>query len=200
MDLCQFELENKTIEELSDLDVKYENQKLEITLLQIIYFNFIESNLVQIFKKITQAYEERSLSTFNPNFQQLTPLLKKLGAVRPYYICLKVKDIHEQLLNPQSQLENNVNNIWFMYPAMIESLHDYFCFLDFQYSLLHDKGFVLSKNIDQDCKTLFSKMFYSLSFPEDLNLIILCGSCYCVETDSDNCSPPNSIIDLRKQN
>ena len=53
MDLCQFELENKTIEELSDLDVKYENQKLEITLLQIIYFNFIESNLVQIFKKIT---------------------------------------------------------------------------------------------------------------------------------------------------
>lgn len=53
MELGEFELENKTIEELIDIDEKDENHMLSITLLQIIYFNFLESNIVQTIKKIT---------------------------------------------------------------------------------------------------------------------------------------------------
>lgn len=42
-----------------------------------------------------------------------------------------------------------------MYPVMIESLFEYFQFLDFEYKDVHSQGYVLSKNLDQSQNNYF---------------------------------------------
>lgn len=122
-----------------------------------------------------------------PNFKELTPMFKKLGAVRPYYICLKIKEIHRDLYSntSPSDAQPKVNQIWSLYQTLLESLHDYFSFLDFNFSILQEKGYQLSKNIDPDCKTNFVDIFSSLVLPDDLYSIVKDGRCFCYKINSE---------------
>ena len=98
MELCQFELEQKSIKELLELTDQDEDpdqqdnlkNEIKLTLLQIIYFNFFESNTEIVFKRISQAFIDSSLQLFYPNCKQLISVFRKMGVVKPYYICLKI--------------------------------------------------------------------------------------------------------------
>ena len=110
----------------------------------------------------------------------MVALFRKTGAVRPYYICLKVREIHEQYYVSDGQNNLDFNEIWELYPALIESLQEYFAFLDFQYSILLKDGYFMSKILNKQTTTFFKEIFLNIAIPRDLIPIGSGGRFYCI--------------------
>ena len=157
------------------------NKNLMITMLKIVYLNFLEVNIKDVFKQVTETYEIRNIKEYSHNIQRLTPLFRKVGAVRPYYICLKIREIHDSYYVSDGHNGLDFNEIWSLYPSLIESLQEFFAFLDFQYSSLLRDGYFMSKILNKQSTTFFTELFQGLAVPRDLIPVCSCGRHFCIQ-------------------
>ena len=75
---------------------------------------------------------------------ELVPILRDIGAIKAFYVCIKAQELFKYYKNDAKEdikLSLNldfdcVDQIWELYPAMIEFIEEFFCFLDFEFNHL----------------------------------------------------------------
>lgn len=138
---------------------------------------------MKIFKEIASAYDKKDSENFSIQISLLIPLFRQLGVVRAYYICIKIQEIEDLIYNSDNKKDDidRIKGIWFLYPALNESLFEYFAFLDYRCSLYIEKGHSLAHIFISKSKTCFMEIFYSLKFSSEIVPIISSGRCYCIK-------------------